>query len=109
MEMFTKDFLYITLSCGVITTFVVSALNTVQNKVSTNWLVFIIATVVTVSSISLSFSNVQSIQEFVTKLLLTMSFSVLFYNYLGKWFIDTVFLKVKNFITNKFSSTKNVE
>lgn len=101
MELFNKEFLYVALSSGIITTFAVSAINTVQSKLSANWLVFIVSIIVTIASISLSFTDTKSIQDFIIKIILTMSFSVLFYNYLGKWFLDTLFSKLKTIIKSK--------
>lgn len=106
MELFNKEFLYVALSSGIITTFAVSAINTIQAKLSVNWLVFIVSIIVTVASISLSFSDTKSIQDFAIKVILTMSFSVLFYNYLGKWFLDTLFTKLKEIITSKLSKAE---
>ena len=74
------------------TTFVVSALNTVQNKVSTNWLVFITSILVTLLRVTFDFTHWQSL---IFQILITMSFAILFYNYVGKWFVDNVFVWIK--------------
>lgn len=77
---------------AVAVTFIVSALNTIQNKITTNWLVFIVSIVVTVLRVTFDLSDWQTL---AFQVLITMSFAILFYNYIGKWFVDNVFLWVK--------------
>lgn len=84
---------------AVVTTFVVSAFNTVQNKISSNWLVFIVSIVVTILRVSFISGDFAAIQELLFKILLTMSFAILFYNYIGRWFIDTLFARLKDKFT----------
>jgi hypothetical protein len=80
---------------AIATTFVVSAINTVQAKISTNWLVFIVSIVVTLLRTTIETGSIQVYQGLIFKILLTMSFAILFYNYVGKWFVDTIFVKIK--------------
>jgi len=101
-QLFPKELMYTALICGVLTTFVVSAINTIQNKISTNWLVAIVSVLGTFAFLPITFTGGRDIQDFIFKSLLTMSFSILFYNYLGKWFIDTLFKKIKEYL-NKIS------
>lgn len=84
-----------TIVYAIITTFFVSALNTVQNKVSTNWLVFLVSLFVTLLSITFSGSGLQYWQSVMLQIMVTMSFSIMFYNYVGKWFIDRFFQFLK--------------
>ena len=91
-------FQYITLDLiisAVVTTFVVSALNTIQNKISTNILVFFVAIFVTLLKVPLTGGNIEYWQGMLFQALLTMSFAILFYNYIGKWFVDKLFAKLK--------------
>jgi hypothetical protein len=89
---------------AVITTFVVSAINTIQAKVSTNILVFIVATIVTLLNTTfIRGAGFAEWQRTLSELLFTMAFAVLFYNYAGKWFIDRLFTWLKKMLTDKFS------
>ena len=91
------------LIASVIATFLVSALNTLQLKVSSNILVFIVSVVITLLNTTFikgaSFSEWQNI---LSSVLFTMAFSVLFYNYLGKWFVDNLFDWLKKVLIDKF-------
>ena len=96
MEQLFSFITWNTIIYAVITTFFVSALNTVQNKVSTNWLVFLVSLFVTLLSITFGGSGLQYWQAVILQIIVTMSFSILFYNYIGKWFIDRFFQFLKN-------------
>lgn len=98
---FSKELFYVLLFSSVITTFAVSAINTLQSKLSSNWLVFLVSILVTFTSVTFNFTKVEDVQDFVIKVLLNMSFSILFYNYLGKWFVDTIFIKIKEILSTK--------
>jgi hypothetical protein len=100
---------------GVITTFVVSAINTLNLKVSSNKLVFFISVLITLLSTTFLPSsyleegqvfNIPIIltiaQKIILSILVTMSFSILFYNYLGKLFLDRLFDSIKRKILEKF-------
>ena len=89
---------------AAITTIVVSAINTMTWKITTNWLVFITSVVITL----LNTTFVQGMgfaawQKALAAILLNMAFAVLFYNYAGKWFVDQVFEKLKRLITSKLN------
>lgn len=92
MEELLKFFNLDMIISATVVTFVVSAINTIQNKVSTNWLVFIVSILVTVLRITLDWSDWQNV---IFQILITMSFAVLFYNYIGRWFVDNLFNKIK--------------
>ena len=92
MEQVLAFFNWEILISAIITTFVVSAINTLQNKLSTNWLVFIVSIVITVLEVEFDFSDWQG---FFLQVFVLMSFAILFYNYIGKWFVDRVFSKLK--------------
>lgn len=92
MEELLKFFNLDMIISATVVTFVVSAINTIQNKISTNWLVFIVSILVTVLRITLDWSDWQNV---IFQILITMSFAVLFYNYIGKWFVDNLFNKIK--------------
>lgn len=96
MEELTKLFTLDMIISAVAVTFIVSALNTVQNKITTNWLVFIVSILVTVLRVNFNFPDWQNL---IFQLLITMSFAILFYNYIGKWFVDNVFLWIKGKFT----------
>lgn len=83
---------------AVVTTFVVSALNTTDyfKGVTNNKLVFFVALFVSLLSIPIVGGNLEYWQGLIYNLLLTMAFSVLFYNYVGKWFVDKFFELLKD-------------
>lgn len=84
------------LLAAMITTFVVSAINTVQSKVASNWLVLIISFIITLLNTTfIEGANFGDWQKIILQILLTMAFSDLFYNYAGKWFLDRFFEFVK--------------
>jgi hypothetical protein len=91
------------LIASIITTFIVSAINTITAKASTNLLVFVVAVVITLLNTSFvsgaSFSDWQAI---LSSILFTMAFAVLFDNFLGKWFIDAMFGWLKQQLTDRF-------
>ena len=89
LEFFNLDMII----SAIVATFVVSAINTIQNKISTNWLVFVVSIIITVLRITLNWSDWQNV---IFQILITMSFAILFYNYIGKWFIDNLFNKIKD-------------
>lgn len=92
MEQLTELFTLDMIISAMAVTFIVSALNTVQNKITTNWLVFVISILVTLLRVTFDFSQWQTL---VFQVLITMSFAILFYNYIGKWFVDNVFVWIK--------------
>lgn len=105
-----KGLFYIALLCGVVTTLVVSALNIFIAKAAPRWVLPCVACVVTLVAVQVNLAKIQDVQEFLLKSLLTMSFSVLFYTYLGKWFIDELFNWLKTFIITKLGGlTSNTE
>ncbi len=89
------------LLCAIVTTFIVSAMNTMQTKLSSNWLVFIVSLIVTVLSTTFTAVQFADFQKIGLQLLMTMAFAILFYNYLGKLFIDKLFIWIKKQIDNK--------
>lgn len=86
---------------AVVVTFIVSALNTTDyfKNVTNNKLVFFVALLVSALSIPLIGGNLEYWQQLIYNLLLTMAFSVLFYNYIGKWFVDKFFELLKDKLT----------
>jgi hypothetical protein len=89
---------------AAITTMVVSAINTMSWKITTNWLVFITSVVITLLNTTfVQGMGVSAWQKTLVAILLNMAFAVLFYNYAGKWFIDQVFEKLKKIITSKLN------
>lgn len=99
-----KGLFYISLLCGIVTTVVVSAINVFVMRATPRWLLPCVAGFVTLFAVQINVTNVQDVQEFLLKIVLTMSFSVLFYTYLGKWFIDSLFEWLKTFIFAKLNS-----
>ena len=95
MEELLKYLSFELIFSALVVTFVVSALNTVQNKLSTNVLVFIISLLVTLLRVPLTGGDLAYWQGLLFQILLTMSFAILFYNYIGKWFVDSIFVKIK--------------
>ena len=73
-QLFPKELIYTAFICGVLTTFVVSAAKSLQNKLSVNWLVAIVSVLSTLSFLPFTFTGGRSIQDFIFKSLLTMSF-----------------------------------
>jgi hypothetical protein len=92
------------LIAAAITTLVVSAINTIQSKLTTNWLVFIVSIIITLLNTTfIKGANFSDWQKILSSILFTMAFSILFYNYLGKWFVDRLFEWLKKILTEKFS------
>lgn len=87
---------------ATITAFVVSALATIT-QVSVNKLVFIVALLVTLLSTQFEGACAWDWQKLALQILMTMAFAVLFYNYIGKWFIDDLFAWLKKLIGDKFN------
>jgi hypothetical protein len=92
------------LVASIITTFIVSAINTITAKASTNLLVFVVAVIITLLNTTFTagatFSDWQAI---LSSILFTMAFAVLFYNFLGKWFVDALFEWLKKQLVDRFS------
>lgn len=97
MENLSELFSWALILKAVVTTFIVSALNTTEyfKSVTNNKLVFFVALAVSILSIPLVGGDLAYWQGLVYNLLLTMAFAVLFYNYVGKWFIDKFFELLK--------------
>lgn len=100
-EISFTDLFFIGLICGMVTTLVVAALGVLNQKFKARITMPIVACVVTFLSVQINVSSIQDIQDFILKVILCMSFSVLFYTYTGKWFIDTFFNWLRDFIVNK--------
>jgi len=92
------------LIASVITTVLVSAINTVNTKIHSNVLVFVVAVIITILNTTfVSGAGFADWQKIISSVLFTMAFAVLFYNYLGKWFIDKLFDWLKKILADKFS------
>lgn len=90
------------LICAAITTLLVSAINTLNLKVSSNVLVFVVALVITLLNTTfISGASFSDWQRILSSLLFTMAFAVLFYNYAGQWFIDKLFNWLKDRVSEK--------
>jgi len=104
MDIFTSEQLQTLLVVAIITSFIVSAFNQLQARLSSNLLLAIVAFVVTLLKTSflpgMSFADWQAL---LTGFLLTMAFSVLFWNYVGKFIIDPFFAWLKKKILDKFN------
>ena len=95
MEELLKYISFELIFSAIVVTFVVSALNTVQTKLTTNLLVFIVSLLITLLRVTLTGGDLAYWQGLLFQILLTMSFAILFYNYVGKWFVDSIFVKIK--------------
>jgi hypothetical protein len=95
MEELLKYISFELIFSAIVVTFVVSALNTVQTKLTTNLLVFIVSLLITLLRVPLTGGDLAYWQGLLFQILLTMSFAILFYNYVGKWFVDSIFVKIK--------------
>jgi len=106
MDIFTSEQLQTLLVVAIITSFIVSAFNQLQARLSSNWLLAITAFVVTLLKTTftpgMTFSEWQAL---LTGFLLTMAFSVLFWNYVGKFIIDPFFAWLKKKLLDKFNPT----
>ena len=82
MENLSELFSWALILKAVVTTFIVSALNTTEyfKSVTNNKLVFFVALAVSVLSIPLVGGDLAYWQGLIYNLLLTMAFAVLFYN-----------------------------
>ena len=101
MEQLQEVFNWAIIIKAVATTFIVSALNTTDyfKSVTNNKLVFFVALLVSILSVTIEGGDLAYWQGMIYNLLLTMAFSVLFYNYIGKWFVDKFFELLKDKIT----------
>ena len=101
MEQLQEVFNWAIIIKAVVTTFIVSALNTTDyfKSVTNNKLVFFVALLVSILSVTIEGGDLAYWQGMIYNLLLTMAFSVLFYNYIGKWFVDKFFELLKDKIT----------
>ena len=98
---------------STITAFVVSALYTIipidaegKPKLSVNFMVFITALIITLLSTQFTGASAWEYQQIALQIFMTMAFAVLFYNYLGKWFLDSLFENIKTKITKWFNKTE---
>jgi hypothetical protein len=85
-----------------ITAFVVSAFYTIiptnaegKPKISVNIMVFVVSLIITLLSTQFTGASVWEYQQLALQIFMTMAFAVLFYNYLGKWFLDSLFESIK--------------
>lgn len=105
MDIFTSDQLQTLLVVAIITSFIVSAFNQLNAKISSNWLLAITAFIITLLKTTflpgMSFSDWQIL---LTGFLLTMAFAVLFWNYVGKYIIDPFFAWLKKKLLEKIST-----
>jgi len=97
---------------STITAFVVSALYTIipldcngKPKISVNLMVFLVALVITLLSTQFAGASAWEYQQIALQIFMTMAFSVLFYNYLGKWFLDSLFENIKSKLTKWFTKS----
>ena len=105
MDIFTSEQLQTLLVVAIITSFIVSAFNQLQVKVSSPWLLAITAFVVTVLKTTFTAVSFSEWQALLTSFLLTMAFSVLFWMYVGKFLIDPFFAWLKKKLLDKFNPT----
>ena len=96
MEELLKYLSFELIFSAIVVTFVVSAFNTVQNKITANTLVFVVSILITLLRVPLTGGDLAYWQGLLFQILLTMSFAILFYNYIGKWFVDKLFIKLKD-------------
>jgi len=108
MDLFTSEQLQALLIVAVITTFVVSAINTYQTAIGGKWLTAIIALVITLLrttfTASMSFADWQGT---LTNILLTTAFAILFWTYLGQYTVDKIFSWLKKKIAEKYGTANN--
>lgn len=82
------------LGVAVATSIVVEALNRVTPKwLKPELLLFLVALILTLLRIPLEMSlkELATVQGFLFTLILTISFAILFYVYLGKWTVSSIF------------------
>lgn len=88
---------------GVVTTFIVSAINVSTNKVPSKILVAVTALIVTILVTTFSPSkNFADIQKMILQMLITMSFSISLYHWGGEWLIGKIFGWVKKMFEKVF-------
>jgi len=98
---------------GILTSLIVSAVKTfkAETQATANKMILYAALFATLVSTSFTlnlevFGNLQTavdeLQRVLKSLVLTMAFAVLFYNYFGKFFVDGMFERLKNFFANLF-------
>ena len=100
MNLFETEYLQIALLAALITTVFVSAIAVTFEKYfkedyKIKLVVLFASIVVTVITIEFDFSNWQRL---VTKIIIMISFTVLFYHYLGGKFIRMLFVKIKKML-----------
>ena len=71
-------------------------------KIHGNWMLLIVSFIVTLLQVTFTkHMTLDQWQDFLTSILLNMAFAVLFYQYLGQFFIDKLFAYIKKLIGDK--------
>ena len=108
MDLFTAAQLQTIGITAVITTVIVSAIQIIMgsSKVHGNWVLLIVSTLVTLLQVTfVKGMSINQWQDFFTSILLNTAFAVLFYQYLGQFFVDKLFVYLKKLIGDKFGSS----
>ena len=89
---------------SVVTTLIVSAINTIENKIHDGYLVLGIGAFVTFLRTQIEGVDftVTAMQNTAFTFIVTTVFAYLFQKYLGAWLTDKIFGWVKNYIGDKF-------
>lgn len=100
MNIFETEYLQMALLAAFITTIFVSAITVTFEKfftseIKSKILVLLASVIITALTVDIDLSDWQKL---LTKIIITISFAVLFYNYLGGKFIKMLFLKVKKML-----------
>lgn len=103
MNLFESDYIKSLMLAAFYVTLIVSAITTVWEvyfKADHRRKLLVVAASLLISVLLADFSQEFIIewQETVTDLLITLSFSILFYSYLGAKYISALFLKVKKLL-----------
>lgn len=105
MDFFTSEQLQTLLIVAVITTFIVSAFNLLEIKLRGHWLLAVVALVVTLLRTTFTPEmNFEDWQGLITNFLLTASFAILFWNYVGQYTVDPFFRSLKRKFLAKFGN-----
>lgn len=100
MNLFESEYLTVALLAGFIVTLFVSAITVTFEKYFTveyRAKVFVLIASAIAAAVTINF-DLSNWQLFVTKVIVTISFSVLFYHYLGGKFIRMLFVKIKKML-----------
>ena len=105
LNLFTSDQLKDIGIVALIATFVISAVNLFDFKLRGHWLALIVCVVITILRTTFTpHMKFGEWQVLLTNVLITTSFAMLFWTYLGQYTVDKIFAKLKKLIGDKLQT-----